>query len=128
MHMKKLARHNIVAFVHDQGDDFSGLRDCYLAFRKMNKKTAKFMGGFDQMNDKTTVALQAADLIANHMAFLMGQKLDSKDAVVEMRENLSRLGYWDEKYVAAVLKNGLLRHGKPIPLDLEEIDTSEHLS
>jgi hypothetical protein len=127
-HMRKMARHDVVAFVHDQEDDFDELRGCYLAFRKMNAKTAKFMGGFEQMDDKTTAALQAADLIANHTAFLMGQKLDSKDAVIEMRENLSRVGYWDEKYIAAVLKNGLLRHGKPIPLDLELIDTSEHLS
>lgn len=126
-HMRGRAGHNMIAFVHDQGDDFDELRDCYVAFRKMNNKTARFIGGFQQMNDKTTTALQAADLVANHTTFLMGQKLDSKDAVIEMRENLSRLGYWDEKYIAAVLKNGLLRRGKPIPLDLEGIDTSEHL-
>jgi hypothetical protein len=57
----------------------------------------------------------------------MGKKLDSKDAVIEMRENLSRLGYWDERYIAAVLKKGLIKRGKPIPLDIEEIDTSSHL-
>jgi hypothetical protein len=126
-HMRKVTRHSIVDFVHDQEDDFNDLRVCYRAFREMNPKTAKFMGGFAPMNDKTTPALQAADLIANHMTFLMGKKLDSKDAVIEMPENLSRLGYWDEQYIAAVLKKGLIKRGKPIPLDIEGIDTSRHL-
>ncbi len=126
-HMRKLPGHNVVAFIHDQGDEFDELRGCYQAFRKMNKTTAKFMGGFEPMDDKATPALQAADLIANHTTFLMRKKLDSKDAVVEMRENLSRLGYWDERYIAAVIKNGLVKRGKPIPLDIEEIDTSRHL-
>lgn len=125
--MRKVSRHSMVAFAHDQEDDFDDLRGCYSAFREMNPNTAKFMGGFQPMDDKTTPALQAADLIANHTTFLMGKKLDSKDAVIEMRENLSRLGYWDERYIAAVLKKGLIKRGKPIPLDIEEIDTSSHL-
>jgi hypothetical protein len=127
-HMRKASRHSVVAFVHDDGDDYGELHTCYCAFREMNKRTAKFMGGFQPLNDKKSPALQAADLIANHTTFLMGRKLDSKDAVIEMQQNLSRLGYWDERYIAAVLKNGLAKKGKPIPLDIEEIDTSDHLA
>jgi hypothetical protein len=127
-HMRKMRGHNVVAFVHDEEDDFDALRGCYRAFRDMNKNTAKFIGGFQPLNDKKTPALQAADLVANHATFLMGKKLDSKDAVIEMRENLSRLGYWNQAYIAAVLKNGLVKRGRPIPLDIEAIDTSKHLT
>jgi len=127
-HMRQRNRYSVVAFVHDEEDDFEDLRGCYRAFREMNSKTAKYMGGFQPMNDKKTPALQAADLIANHTTFLMGSKLDGRDAVVEIEENLSRLGYWDEAYIAAILKRGLLKKGKSIPLDLEGIDTSPHLS
>ena len=126
-HMRKVSRNSVVSFVHDLGDDFEVLRGCYRAFRDMNRGTARFMGGFSAMDDKTNPALQAADLIANHTTFLMGKKLDSKNALIEMGDNISRLGYWDEKYVAAILKNGLIKRGKPIPLDLDDIDTSNHL-
>jgi hypothetical protein len=126
-HMRKMPGHSVVAFVHDQGDDFDELHGCYRAFREMNKKTAKFMGGFQQLNDKTTPALQAADLVANHTTFLMGQKLESENAIVEMQENLSRVGYWEEHYIAAILKNGLRKRGMPIPLGIEAIDTARQL-
>lgn len=119
-HMRKLSRNSVVAFVHDDQDDFDDLRACYCAFREMNPKTARFMGGFQPLDDKKTPALQAADLIANHTTFLLGAKLDSRNALIEMRENISRLGYWDGTYVEAILRNGLVKRGKPIPLDLDD--------
>jgi hypothetical protein len=126
--MRKRSSHSMVTFVHDQEDDFDDLRLCYQAFRRMNKRTARFIGGFEPLDDKRTPELQAADLIANHTTFLASAKLDSRDAVVEMRANTVRLGYWDENYIVAVLKRGLLKRGQPIPLDIESIDTSRHFN
>jgi hypothetical protein len=37
-HMRKLSRNSVVAFVHDDQDDFEDLRTCYRAFREMNPK------------------------------------------------------------------------------------------
>lgn len=116
--IRKEAKHSMVAFVHDDGDDFDDLLASYKEFRKVNPNTAKRIGGFQPMNDKTTAALQAADLVANHTTFLAACVLDLKDAEIEMRQNIARLGMWDEQTLNKFLKSGLIRKGRPIPLEI----------
>jgi hypothetical protein len=111
-------KHNMVAFVHDDGDQFPELWKCYQAFREMNTTTANLMSGFLPLDDKKTPELQAADLIANHTTYLAGRKLDLRDAEVEMKENLELLGIWDEEYMKAVLSHGLIKKGKPLPFTI----------
>jgi hypothetical protein len=110
---------NMVAFVHDESDDFPELWKCYVGFKEMNKKTAGFLSGFQSMDDKKTPELQAADLLANHTTYLAGKKLDLRDAAVEMRENISMLGVWDEGFLVKLLGSTLHKRGEPLPLEIE---------
>lgn len=112
-------RNCMVAFVHDDGDCFDGLRSCYREFRRLNPKTARFMGGFAPADDKKIVEVQLADLIANHTAFVGSQHPDARLGILEMRKNIAFLARWDELYIGAVLKYGLRKRGEPIPLGLE---------
>jgi hypothetical protein len=112
-------RNCMVNFTHDDGDE-ENLSVCYQEFRKLNPKTAKHLGGFGFFNDKLITGLQAADLIANHTAYIGAKNPDAISGVLEMRENIAFLAKWDELYIAAVLKHGLRKRGEPIPLGLEE--------
>jgi hypothetical protein len=112
-------RNCMVNFTHDDGDE-EYLSACYQGFRKMNTRTSKHLGGFGFSDDKLLVGLQAADLIANHTAYIGSKNPDARAALVEMRENIAFLARWDEPYIAAVLKHGLRKRGEPIPLGLDE--------
>ena len=116
--IRELFKYNVVAFVHDESDDFPDLWNCYRAFKEMNPKAAAFIGGFESLDDKKTPELQAADLIANHATYLATKKLDLRATKVDMKENLAMLGIWDETYIKAVLRMGLLKNGRPLPLEL----------
>jgi hypothetical protein len=117
-YLRMIFKYNTVAFVHDEQDGFADLLNCYHAFKEMNKETSKLIDGFESLDDKKAPELQAADLIANHTTYLASKKLELKDADIEMQENIAMLGIWDETYVKAVLKRGLVHHGKPLPLAL----------
>jgi hypothetical protein len=112
-------RNCMIHFTHDDGDE-ENLSECYQGFRKMNPKIAKHLGGFGFTNDKLNAGLQAADLIANHTAYIGSKNPDARAALVEMRENIAFLARWDDPYIAAVLKHGLRKRGEPIPLGLDE--------
>jgi hypothetical protein len=119
--VRALPGHNMVAFVHDEQDDFNTLRDLYLGFKKLNPKTAKVMGGFSGQDDKTHPPLQAADMIANNtlevgMDWLSQGKLDKLR--FELLDNRSLVGLWNEEYMLSVLKANLGRKGRPVPIDL----------
>jgi hypothetical protein len=112
-------RNCMVHFTHDDGER-ENLGECYQAFRRMNHKTAKHLGGFGFGDDKLIVGLQMADLLANHTAYIGSKSMDQRVALLEMRENIAFLARWDEEYISAVLKHGLSKHGKPIPFEIEE--------
>jgi len=108
-------RNCMVGFTHDDGDE-ENLSACYQGFRKMNPKTAERVIGFGFLNDKLIAELQAADLIANHTAYIGSKNPDVRAGLVEMRENIAFLARWDESYIGEVLKYGLRERGDPIPL------------
>ena len=116
--------HNIVAFVHDEESDFDTLRRLYLGFKKMNPKTAKYLGGFAGFSDKEEPPLQMADMIANStlevgMDRLAKGAAELDQARIGMKENINLLGLWNEDYMLSVLKRNLIVRGRPIPLDLQ---------
>jgi len=117
--ISKVVPNTMIAFVHDDDDKFDDLRGCYKEFRTKNPKTAKRMGGFQPMDDKTTPELQLADLLANHTAYIAGQQPNPIDNLLEMKRNIQLLGVWNEEYISAILRHGLRRQGKPIPLSLD---------
>lgn len=116
---------NMVAFVHDEEDDFGTLHDLYKDFRGKNPKTSKLMGGFTPLSDKLHPPLQMADMIANDvqgraLEYLDKGKLNMSD--FEMRGNLMKVGIWNESYMLSVLKSNLVRAGKPVPLDMADVE------
>lgn len=121
-YIRKRPGRNMVAFVHDDGDDFPELFAVYKAFAKANPGTAKYMGGFQPLDDKLHPPLQLADMVANYAMSKSLVSLESgnmKLENIEMGSNINLLGYWSYDYVLSVLKRNLLGRGRPIPIDLE---------
>lgn len=121
--VRKFPGHNAVEFVHDSGDDFDLLRSSYEKFKELNPSTAKKIGGFIPRDDKEHPELQAADMISNYTMQLGVEALNRgnmKATLREMRSNIVKLGYWDENYIMSVVKHKLVRHGMPIPIDLQD--------
>jgi hypothetical protein len=114
-------RNCMLAFIHDNGDEES-LSASYREFREKNPKTAKYLGGMGFADDKRTPELQAADLIANHTAYIGSKAPDLRAGLVEMRENIAYLARWDEPYILEVLKTGIRKRGGSIPLGLESVE------
>jgi hypothetical protein len=121
--IRKRPGHNMVAFVHDDGPDFAELHLLYQGFKKVNPKTAKYMGGFMPLSDKEHPPLQMADMIANSTlefgldSIAHGGEINL--AKISMKENISQLALWNESYMLSVLKRNLILKGHPIPLDLQ---------
>jgi hypothetical protein len=120
--IRRLPGRNMVAFVHDGGNDFPELYTIYNAFRKANPRTAKFIGGFAPLDDKLHPPLQMADMVANYTLQLGCEALANnslKAHLKEMRANINLLGLWTEHYILSALKHELTRKGRPIPIDLQ---------
>jgi len=103
-------RNNVVAFAHDDDNQFARLRNYYRAFKRTNKQTGKRMVGFVPLDDKKQPALQAADFMAN---FTKNTALDairnSSSLPVKpdnkLRRALIKGGIWTEKYLLGVAKH-----------------------
>jgi len=116
-------RNSVVGFVHDDGPDYPQLASLYIAFKKLNPKTAKYMVGFSGLDDKVNPPLQASDLIANHSLEIGMKWLKNGKTVAEESELQSSMGFlavWREDYALGVLHHELKRKGLPIPKDLED--------
>jgi hypothetical protein len=116
-------RHSVVAFVHDEESDFSTLAELYKQFKKLNKRTAKYLVGFSQLDDKLNPPLQAADLIANRTLEIGLDWIDSgkdKAKESELHDSAGFLAIWREEYARGVLHHELRRRELHIPDDLRE--------
>ena len=116
-------RYSVVQFIHDDGQDSAELASLYLAFKKLNPKTAKYMTGFACLDDKMNPPLQAADLIANHsleigINWLESGKTKAKES--ELQASMGFLAVWRDHYARGVLCHELHRKKLPIPADLLE--------
>jgi hypothetical protein len=120
--IRKIGGRNVVAFVHDEESDFETLHQVYLGFKKLNPKTSNLMRGFAPFSDKEHPPLQMADMIANNALELGIENLEKgvfDQTRIAMKKNIQILGVWDEHYMLSILKQNLLRTGKPLPVDLE---------
>jgi hypothetical protein len=120
--VRSIPGRNMVAFVHDDGPDFAELHALYKGFKIKNPKTAKFLGGFQSLDDKEHPPLQLADMVAN---FTLEAGLNwltngrKAELAKEMDENIGKLGIWNEHTLLSVLKRNLILLGKPVPADLQ---------
>ena len=115
---------NMVAFVHDDGSDFDKLRGYYMDFKKANPKSAKLMGGFAPLDDKLHPPLQMADMVANFtlskgLEWLENGRIPAK--LEEMKQSIDFLNAWDEHYMLIVLRDNLIRLGRSVPGDLQQL-------
>jgi hypothetical protein len=120
--VRRIPGRNAVAFVHDDGSDFDMLREIYNKFKVKNPKTAKYMAGFQPLDDKEHPPLQLADMIANFVLEVGLEWLSNgREAkwATEMEANIGKLGIWTEHVMLSILKRNLIRLGKPVPLDLQ---------
>lgn len=121
-HVRRKPGRNVVAFVHDDGPDYDELRVYYNKFKGVNPETAKFMKGFQPLDDKAHPPLQAADMVANFALekslefYETHQRLATLD---QMEGSIQRLCWYDEHYMLSVLKQHLVAIGKPVPPDLQ---------
>jgi len=123
--IRKRPGHNMVAFVHDDESNFETLHRLYRGFRKMNPKTAKYIGGFTPLSDKEHPPLQMADMIANNTLEVGIDRMangETDKAKIAMKANVNMLGWWDQDYMLSVLKRNLIVRGMPIPLELQPND------
>jgi Protein of unknown function (DUF3800) len=121
-HVRKKPGQNVVAFVHDDGPDYDELRGYYNAFKNANPNTAKFMNGFQPLDDTKHPPLQAADMVANftlEKSLEFYEKNQRFDTLEQMQANIQRLCSYDEHYMLSVLKGHLKQAGRPIPSDLQ---------
>jgi hypothetical protein len=120
--IRRIPGRNVVSFVHDDGPDIDELRAYYLDFKETNPKTAKLMRGFQAMDDKLHPPLQMADMVANFTLGIGLEWLSSGRPLSKLKEmegSIKRLSVWTEQYMLAVLKQNLIRSGRPVPSDLQ---------
>jgi hypothetical protein len=119
----QINRNSVLAFVHDEESYFPVLSVLYNEFKKLNPKTAKYLVGFSQLDDKLNPPLQAADLIANRTLEIGLDWMDTgkgKAKETELHDSLGFLAVWREDYMRGVLHHELRRRQLPIPADLLE--------
>ncbi|HEY1657763.1 MAG TPA: DUF3800 domain-containing protein [Candidatus Sulfotelmatobacter sp.] len=96
--IKRIRRgHNVIAFYHDEGNDFPRLHAVYKDFKTKNERLVKYLAGFDPRDDKQTPPLQAADLIAN-MALELASEWVQKRQIADLkklRECIPEVLVWD---------------------------------
>jgi Protein of unknown function (DUF3800) len=120
--VRSIPGRNAVAFVHDDGQDFDELHALYQRFKIKNPKTARFLGGFQSLNDKEHPPLQLADMIANFTLETGLSWLENgrePRLAKEMGENIGKLGIWTEHVLLSVMKRNLILLGEPVPDDLQ---------
>lgn len=119
--LEALPGKHVVAYVHDEGDDFDELRRYYREYKSINTIHAKMMGGFQSLVDTLHPSLQMADAIANFTQEKAIEWLENgrKTMTSAWPFNIYKLGIWNEKFMLSVLKHELKRRGKSIPEDLQ---------
>jgi hypothetical protein len=93
--VRELYKDEKIAFVYDERKDISKKIDAaYFELKEKNPIWAKYFGSLSHMDDKTTPALQAADLLGSEtrmhaQQFLSGSIGDGNDAFLTLKENLN---------------------------------------
>ena len=101
----------MVAFVHDDGTDFDELHAYYKGFKEANPRTAKYMAGFQPMDDRFIPLANGRhdrefDIEIGLDSIENGRK---PEILSRMKENVQFINTWDEHYTLSVLKRELMR-------------------
>ena len=104
--LRRIPGRNMMRFFHDEGDDFERLHFTFKDFKKKNPKIAKYMGGFESLDDKVHPPLQAADLIANSARLMASEWVQTrKDVSLKLlRECIPRVQVWDRTLLLELLE------------------------
>ena len=103
--LQKLRGHHQIAFVHDDGNDFSRLYEIYLAFKRKNPDYARNMAAFSALDDKLHPPIQAADMVANLMVNHALELERNPDLVVQrLTGSIVKLAMWNKEHTIAVLR------------------------
>jgi hypothetical protein len=119
--IEQMPEHHMVAFIHDDGPNFSELRRYYKEYMLVNTRHARHMfNALVPMDDKKQAALQVADAFANVAMACGTEWLETSKQTEESRLpfNIEKLGAWDEPFMLGLLKHELRRRGRSIPEDL----------
>lgn len=110
--VRKLGSANVVAFVHDDDNQFPVYHLAYNEFKTKNPKTAKHMVGFIPLDDKQHPELQAADLAANATCNFAKEWLADRTAATlkRLKKSMYKVGVWDKEYMMYVLREQTGRH------------------
>lgn len=119
--IETLPGNHVVAYVHDDGDDFDQLRHYYEEYRAVNKRHAKIMSGFVPLDDREHPPLQMADALANFAQEKAVEWLRNGRKPMESAWpfEVYHIGIWTERYMLGLVKHELKRRGQPIPEDLK---------
>lgn len=122
--VRTFAGRHMVAFVHDDGNDFAEMHEVYKGFMKTNPHWAKYSGGFQPLDDKQHPELQAADMAANY-ALQLGLKWLSNGRLTQEREQFQKsikcLFVCDKTYLLRLLRDQYKHKKLPIPPSLENL-------
>lgn len=122
--VKRFKGKNMVAFVHDDGNDFADMHETYKGFMKTNPRLAKYSGGFQPLDDKRHPELQAADMAANY-SLQLGLKWLSSGRLQQEREEFKKsikcLFVCDKTYLLRLLRDQYTHQKLPIPARLKAI-------
>lgn len=105
--IKTVPGNHMVAFVHDEGDDFPFLEKTYREFKKKNPRTAKYMAGFSCLDDKLHPPLQCADMVANTVNHYAQewQVNPSEASLKRLRESILQIKVWSKESLMTVLRS-----------------------
>jgi hypothetical protein len=120
--VERMPEHHVVAFIHDDGQNFDELRRYYKEYVLINTRHASHM--FDALvpkDDKKHPPLQLADALANFGMCCGREWLKTSNQTDAEEFNIAKLGAWDEAYMLGLLKHELNRRDRLIPSDLRRL-------
>ena len=104
--LRRVPGRNMIRFFHDEGDDFERLHVAFKEFKNKNPKIAKYVGGFESLDDKVHAPLQAADLIANSARLMASEWVQTRKniSLSLLRECIPRVQVWDRTLLLELLE------------------------
>jgi hypothetical protein len=114
---------DLMVFVHDDEPDFGDLLTIFRDFKVKNPKAGKRLTAFLPMDDKTTPALQLADMFANSIQgltveFLNGREEAPSDEIFMF--DRSGIKVWTRELGEKVLARNFKSRSIPVPQSLED--------
>lgn len=114
---------DLMVFVHDDESDFGNLLAIFKDFKVKNPKSGKRLTAFLPMDDKTTPALQLADMFANSIQGLTVEFLNGREEAPSneiFMFDRSGVKVWTRELGEKVLVANFKSRSIPVPQSLED--------